>query len=120
MREDYYREGIGGKIELSEECTLFCAIAIDDYEMFINLLTVDFNINLTNELGETLLMKSIEKKNIPMVRCLINNGVDIYQMDYNYDMAIDYAKLAENEDILKILLCRITYEEMEFAKKQRC
>jgi hypothetical protein len=41
-------------------------------------------------------------------------------MDYNYDMALDYAKLATDEDILQIILCRIQYEEMEFARKQRC
>ena len=85
MREDYY----DNPIEFKKVCTPFCAIELDDYEMFVNLLTVDFNVNLTNERGETLLMKAIEKENVPMVRCLINNGVDIYQMDYNYDMAID-------------------------------
>ena len=116
MREDYY----ANPIEFKKVCTPFCAIELDDYEMFVNLLTVDFNVNLTNERGETILMKAIEKENVPMVRCLINNGVDIYQMDYNYDMAIDYAKLIKNQDILKIILCRINYEEMMFQKRQKC
>ena len=115
MREDYYVS----PMEFKKVCTPFCAIELDDYEMFVNLLTVDFNVNLTNEKGETLLMKAIQKENIPMIRCLINNSADIYQMDYNYDMAIDYAKLAKNEDILKIILCRIKYEEMEFSRKYR-
>ena len=116
MREDYY----ANPMEFKKVCTPFCAIELDDYEMFVNVLTVDFNVNRINELGETLLMKAIEKESIPMVRCLINNGVDIYQMDYNYDMAMDYAKLVGNEDILKIILCRMSYEEMEFSRKQRC
>ena len=103
VRADYYTRR-----------TPFCAIELNDYEMFVNLLTVDFNVNRINASGETLLMKAIEQENVPIIRCLINNGVDIYQMDYNYDMALDYAKLTKNKDILKIILCRIQYEEMEF------
>ena len=108
MRVDYYTKR-----------TPFCAIELNDYEMFVNLLTVDFNVNRINASGETLLMKAIEQENVAMIHCLINNGVDIYQMDYNYDMALDYAKLAKNKDILKIILCRIQYEEMEFARRHK-
>ena len=119
---NYYTNPIDELSIMENKYTPFCAIELDDYEMFVNLLTLDLskNIHMINESGQTLLMKAIEKENIPMVRCLINNGIDIYQMDYNYDMAEDYAKIVKNKDILQILLCRIQYEEMEWAKKKRC
>ena len=97
----------------------FDAIALNDYTLFTNLLTVDFNINQTNRFGQTLLMKAIEKGNLAMIRCLINNNVDLHQMDDNLNMAIDYAAWSNDEDILSILRCRIQYEEMEFARRRR-
>jgi len=122
IMDNYYTNPIDELSIMENKYTPFCAIELNDYELFVNLLTVDLskNIHMINESGQTLLMKAIEKENIPMVRCLINNGTDIYQMDYNYDMAEDYAKIAKNKDILQILLCRIQYEEMEWAKKKRC
>ena len=97
----------------------FDAIALNDYTLFTNLLTVDFNINQTNRFGQTLLMKAIEKGNLAMIRCLINNNADLHQMDDNFNMAIDYAAWSNDEDILSILRCRIQYEEMEFARRRR-
>ena len=86
-----------------EERTLFDAIVLNDYELFVNLLTIDFNINLSNERGVTLLMKAIEEECIPMIHYLIKHDADLYLMDMNLETAEDYAKRAMNPEILNIL-----------------
>ena len=106
-------------IKRGAKATPFDAVAVNDYEAFVNLLTVDFNINATNEFGQTLLMKAISIGNLAMIRCLINNNADLHLMDNSLNMAIDYAQWAEDEEVLEILRCRIKYEDMEFARQKR-
>jgi ankyrin repeat protein len=98
---------------------VFDAIELNDYTLFTNLLTVDYEVNKMNKFGQTLLMKSIEKGNLAMIRCLINNNADLHQMDNSLNMAIDYATWSEDEEVLGILRCRIRHEEMEFARLKR-
>ena len=104
---------------LNKRLSAFDAIALNDYTLFTNLLTVDYRVNETNKFVQTLLMKSIEKGNLAMIRCLINNDADLHQMDDNLNMALDYATWSNDEDILSIFRCRIQYEEMEFARQRK-
>ena len=104
---------------LNKRLSAFDTIALNDYTLFTNLLTVDYRVNETNKFAQTLLMKSIEKGNLAMIRCLINNDADLHQMDDNLNMALDYATWSNDEDILSILRCRIQYEEMEFARRKK-
>ena len=105
--------------KLGVKATPFNAIEFNDYEVFVNLLTVDFNVNCTNKFGQTLLMKAIEVGNLAIIRCLINNNADLHIMDDRLNMALDYARWSNDEEIVQILRCRIRYEEMEFARNKR-
>jgi len=48
-------------------------------------------------------MKALEKENIVMVQHLINKGIDLYLMDDNYDMALDYAKRCKNQRVFELV-----------------
>jgi len=96
---------------------LFHAISSDDYGTLQELLKLNLDINMTNEVGQTLLMRAIQVESVMMVRYLINHGADLYLMDDEHNMAIDYAKHCKNRDVFNLVHYRIKYEELMEAEK---
>lgn len=98
---------------------LFHAIANDDYDTFVYLLDLGLSIDMVNACGQTLLMKAIQAESIPMVRYLINHGGDLYLLDDDYNMAIDYAKKCNNKKVYELVHYRMVYDEL-ISKKSAC
>ncbi len=74
---------------------LFHAIEEEHYEMIVLLIQSGLNPNITDTRGRTPLMVAIEKEQFKTVCFLVRNGVDLFMMDDNYDMAAEYAKRCE-------------------------
>jgi ankyrin repeat protein len=91
---------------------LFHAINSGDYGTLKELLEQNLDINMTNEVGQTLLMRAIQVESVMMVRYLINHGANLYLMDDEHNMAIDYAKICKNRDVFNLVHYRILYEEL--------
>ena len=97
---------------------LFHAIASDNLDALVYLVEKQsLNINMQNDIGQTLLMKALERESLMMVRYLVNYGADLYIMDDKYDMAIDYAKRCKNKDVFNLIHYKILYEELKINKK---
>jgi len=93
---------------------LFHAISSNDVETFILLLEEKLlNKDMQNHLGQTLLMKAIEKESVQMVRYLINHGANLYLEDEENKKAIDYAKECKDKRVYELVYYRILYEELE-------
>lgn len=83
----------------SKEHALFHAIEEDHYELIILLVQSGISPNIVDEEGRSALMVAIEKKQFRTVCFLIRNGADLFQMDTDYDMALDYAERSECTEI---------------------
>jgi len=93
---------------------LFHAISSNDIETFILLLEEKLlNIDMQNHLGQTLLMKAIEKESVQMVRYLINHGAHLYLEDEENKKAIDYAKETKDKRVYELVYYRILFEQLE-------
>jgi len=53
------------------------------------------------------------------VKALVDNGADIYQLDYNYKKPIDYAKNLKDKSILKYLLSIDPEEVIKYKAEQK-
>ena len=82
---------------------MFHAIEVNNVEALAAMLILGSNINTQNDKNQSLLMKALEKENIVMVQHLINKGIDLYLMDENYDMALDYAKRCKNQRVFELV-----------------
>ena len=91
---------------------LFHAIDCNDYETFAELLELGLDINMINECGQTLLMRTIKAESVQMVRYLINHGADLYLLDNNHQMAIDYAKEIDNQKVYELVHYRMVYDDL--------
>jgi ankyrin repeat protein len=78
---------------------LFHAIEAGHYELIILLIQSGISPNIIDETGRSALMVAIEKEQFRTVCFLIRNGADLFQMDYHYDMALDYASRSACGDI---------------------
>lgn len=78
---------------------LFHAIEEGHYELIILLVQSGISPNIIDETGRSALMAAIEKEQFRTVCFLIRNGADLFQMDYHYDMALDYASRSECGEI---------------------
>jgi len=107
-------------LEVKEELhALFHSVECRDYDSFGHILDTNMkNINMTNSKGQTLLMKAIEFESLSIARYLINNGADLYKMDYKYDMALDYASRCNNTNIFNLLHYRVLYDDMKIENSQ--
>ena len=91
---------------------LFHAIDCNDYETFSELLELGLDINMINECGQTLLMRAIKAESVQMVRYLINHGANLYLLDDNHHMAIDYAKEVDNQKVYELVHYRMVYDDL--------
>ena len=86
---------------------LFHAVDSKNLEVLVILLSTGLNIDTQNFKAQSLLMKAIEQENIMMVQYLLNQGIDLYCMDENYDMAEDYAKRSKNQRVFELVHYKI-------------
>ena len=78
---------------------LFHAIDEDHYGLIVLLIQSGLSPNIRDNRGCTALMHAIEKEQFRTVCFLVRNGADLFQMDEHYDMAEDYAKRCQSEEI---------------------
>ena len=100
---------------------LFHAIDSDDYgtlKELLELVRFNLDLNMTNEAGQTLLIKAIQTESIMIVRYLINHGANLHLMDDEHKVAMDYAKSCKNRDIFNLMHYRIMYEELFKKEKE--
>ena len=93
---------IGLKVSFSKHA-LFHAMECNNTEALFQILESGANINLQDEKGRSLLMVALKAENIMMVQLLISKGIDLYIMDENHDMALDYAKKCKNKNVHDIV-----------------
>jgi len=96
---------------------MFHAIESNNLEALLFLIEQEVDINMQNSKGQTPLMRALELESIMIVRYLVSYGADLYIMDDNYDMAIDYAKRCKNRDIFNLIHYKILYEELKISQK---
>lgn len=82
---------------------MFHAIKSNNIDALIILIEKGIDVNIYNEIGQSLLMKALEVESLVMVQYLINAKVDLYIMDDNYDMAIDYAKKCKDNNLFELI-----------------
>ena len=95
---------------------LFHALEEDHYELIILLVQNGISPNIVDKYGRSALMVAIEKVQFRTVCFLIRNGADLFQMDFHYDMALDYAFRSECREIrcfVEHVLAMIKAEEKE-------
>ncbi len=107
---------IGLKVNFSQHA-LFHAIACNNTEALVQLLALKSNINLQDEKGRSLLMVALESENIIMVQLLISKGIDLYIMDENYDMALEYAKKCKNKNVHDIVYYKLLNDKTKEETK---
>ena len=90
---------------------LFYTISCNNIEGLLFLIRKSININTQNNQGETPLMKAIEKECMISVQYLLAYGADLYLMDDNHDMAIDYAERCKNKKIFEFVYYKEKYEK---------
>ncbi|UFH58303.1 ankyrin repeat domain-containing protein [Sulfurovum mangrovi] len=78
---------------------LFHAIEEGHYALIILLIQSGISPNMIDKNGRSALMVAIEKEQFRTVCFLLRNGADLFQMDYHYDMALDYASRSECGEI---------------------
>ncbi|CAA6800647.1 MAG: Unknown protein [uncultured Sulfurovum sp.] len=90
---------------------LFYAIEVNNLKALMVLIEKGLNINIYNSQGQSLLMKALEKESIMIVQYLINHNIDLYMMDDNYDMAIDYATRCKNKRLFELVYYKLLNDE---------
>ena len=96
---------------------LFHAISSDDYGTLKELIELGSDINMVNDVGQTLLMKAIQVESMMIVRYLIYKEADLHLTDDEHHTAIDYVKLCKNRELFNVVHYRIKYLE-SMAKKE--
>lgn len=94
---------------------MFHAIEVNNLETLTLLVNKGLSINIVNDEGQSLLMKALEKEALVIVQYLINHDIDLYMMDDNYDMAIDYAKRCKNKKVFELVHYKVLNEEAKEA-----
>ena len=82
---------------------LFYAIECKQHAIVVLLIEKGLDINMTDNKGKTLLMYAIESKVFETVRYLIRKGADLYLLDDALNLAEDYAKVSNSEEILSYM-----------------
>lgn len=88
---------------------LFCyekalqALKNNDNDTFIALVK-DFNLDIRDSYGETLLWKAVQIGLVDFIRILLNNGANINIPDNDGWTPLHIAVLNQNKDIVKLLL----------------
>lgn len=78
---------------------IFHAIECKHHEIVVLLIQKGLDVNIKDDVGKTLLMYAIESEMLGTVKFLINESADMYLMDDALNMAEDYAKECNSEDI---------------------
>lgn len=102
----------------TQKHALFHSVELDNLEAMVYILNDATDIDITNEVGQTLLMKALQKESMMMVRYLLNHGANLDVIDDKHNMAIDYANLCKNRDIFNLVHYRILYEELKLNTKE--
>ncbi len=112
------KNGIELKVGFSKHA-IFHAIACNNTEAVFQLLESSSNINIQDEKGRSLLMLALEAENIIMVQLLISKGIDLYIMDENHDMALEYAKKCKNKNVYDIVFYKVLNDSAK-EEQQDC
>ncbi len=102
------------KIELMvtpQTHAIFYVLESKNVEGLLLLLQHGVDLNSQNHKGQTPLMVALEKECILSVQYLLAFGADLYIMDENYDMAIDYAKRCKNKKVFELVYYKEIYEK---------
>jgi len=89
---------------------LFYALDSNNIEGLLFLIQKEVDINTQNSQGKTALMVALEKECIVSVQYLLAFGADLYIMDDNHDMAIDYANRCKNKKVFELVYYKEMYE----------
>ena len=121
------------KIELMvtpQTHAIFYALESKNVEGLLLLLQHGVDLNSQNHKGQTPLMVALKNECILSVQYLLAYDADLYIMDYNYDMAIDYAKRCKDKKIFELVYYKELYEKIKdkdlncvgcpIAKKSNC
>ncbi len=90
---------------------LFHAIYCNDIESIELLIEKGINPNIRDQEYKTPLMCAVYYNRVEICKYLLNNGADLFKMDYKYDMAIDFAYRVDAKQIRDILHWRMMHEE---------
>ncbi len=96
---------------------LFYALESNNIEALLILIKAGMDINIQNNQGQTLLMIALEKECIISVQYLLAYKADIYIMDDNHDMPIDYAKRCKNKKVFELVYYKDVYEKSKDIEK---
>ncbi len=96
---------------------LFYALDSNNIEGLLFLIQRKIDINTQNSQGKTPLMVALEKECIVSVQYLLAFGADLYIMDDNHDMAMDYAKRCKNKKVFELVYYKEVYEKSKEIEK---
>jgi ankyrin repeat protein len=96
---------------------MFHAVETNNIDALMVLMEKGLNVNIHNETGQSLLMKALEIESLVMVQYLINCKIDLYMMDDNYDMAIDYAKKCKETNLYELVHYKVLNDDLQHSHK---
>jgi len=94
---------------------MFHTVEMNNIDALMVLVEKGVDVNIHNDKGQSLLMKALEIESLVMVQYLINCKVDLYMMDDNYDMAIDYAKKCRDTNLFELVHYKVLNDGVQHS-----
>lgn len=94
----------GSKVESNLNALLHYAAENNDLELAVYLVESGADINSSDSLLQTPLIKAIKNFNIDLAKCLVKNGANVNYIDLSSSCAVKYACEIGNIDLINFLV----------------